>query len=178
MRGDLCNLTDAQGHLSISTKFVPTAPVPFLPRVKPQCDQATSSRAKVPADCVTARSSGIFQHVCDVPNSSTEDLPQCAARVVLSRCTTGQAGSAGVPRDCTAVSCSAQFGTHLLPFGIINILKPQPKHQTRLLHPISPSISENYADIKARIQAACLKLSELGELNIAVIAPNYFMPEG
>jgi len=77
MRGDLCNLTDALGPPSQSP-----------PNLYQQCDWATGSRAKVPADYVTARSSKIFQHLYDVPNSSTEDLPQRVAQVALSRCTT------------------------------------------------------------------------------------------
>ena len=38
-------------------------------------------------------------------------------------------------------------------------------------------MSETYTDIEARIQAACLKLSELEKPNIAAIAREYSIPE-
>jgi len=40
-----------------------------------------------------------------------------------------------------------------------------------------PKMSENYTDIKARIQAACLKLSELEKPDIAAIARKHSIPE-
>jgi len=40
-----------------------------------------------------------------------------------------------------------------------------------------PKMSENYTDIEARIQAACLKLAELEKPNIAGIAHEYSIPE-
>ena len=39
-----------------------------------------------------------------------------------------------------------------------------------LLHPMLVRMSETITDIKKRVQAACLMLSELENLNIAVIA--------
>ena len=45
------------------------------------------------------------------------------------------------------------------------------------LHPMLPKMSETYTDIEARIQAACLKLSELEKPNIAAIAREYSIPE-
>ena len=45
------------------------------------------------------------------------------------------------------------------------------------LHRMLPKMSETYTDIEARIQAACLKLSELEKPNIAAIAPEYSIPD-
>jgi len=47
-----------------------------------------------------------------------------------------------------------------------------------LLHPMLPSISENYIKIKVGIQGACLELSEIGTMDIAAIGRGYCAPGG
>jgi len=43
------------------------------------------------------------------------------------------------------------------------------------LYPMLPKMSENYTDIETRIQAACLKVSELEKQNIAGVIHNRSM---